>query len=148
MRVNKLVINWATQDEKTCLTIDYAGNNKIGPRQCRTQPNNPEKQVCNFNESRNYQVYNIFKSERVKSGNFEMDFYVKIDCVKSNTDSETIHVKQKLEYRNGTSNVQLSEQNAGTELYGWDNGNTKCIKQYDDKSIYRKSARPRFLSRR
>ena len=36
MWLNKLVINWATQDEKTCLTIDYAGNNKIGPRQCRT----------------------------------------------------------------------------------------------------------------
>ena len=54
-------------------------------------------------------------------------------------------MKQKLEYRNGTSNVQLSEQNTGTELYGQDNRNATFTKQYEDQSIYRKSARPRFL---
>ena len=59
MWLNRLFINVANQDEKTCLTIDCSGNSKNGPGRYRTQPGNPEKQVCYFNELRNYQVYNI-----------------------------------------------------------------------------------------
>ena len=129
MWLNRLFINLGNQDEKTCLTIDCSGNNKNGPGQYRNQANNPEKQVCYFNEPPNDQVYNIFISKRIKSGNFEKGIYFKIECVKSKVDSETFSAKQKLEYRNGTSNVQLLEQNTGTELYGLDNGNAKFIKQ-------------------
>ena len=32
---------------------------------------NPEKQFCYFNEPRNDQVYNVFISKIIKSGNFE-----------------------------------------------------------------------------
>ena len=87
-------------------------------------------------------------SERMKSRHFEKSIYFKTDCVKSKTDSETFSAKRKLEYRNGTRNVQFLKRNTGTELYGQDNGNEKFTKQYEDQSIYRKSARPRFLSRR
>ena len=118
--------------------IDCSGNNKNGPAQYRTRADTPKEQVCYFNESWNDQVYNIFISEQIKSGNFEKGIYFKIDCVKSKTDSETFSTKQELEYRNGTSNVQLSKGNAGTELYGRDNGNAKITKQYEDESIYRK----------
>ena len=128
MWLNRLFINLGNQDEKTCLTIDCSGNNKNGPGQYRNQANNPEKQVCYFNEPPNDQVYNIFISKRIKSGNFEKGIYFKIDCVKSKADSETFSAKQKLEYRNGTSNVQLLEPNTGTELYGLDNGNAKFTK--------------------
>ena len=111
MRLNRLFINLANQDEKTCLTTDCSGNNKNGPGRYRIQADNAEKQVCYFNEPQNDQVYNIFISERIKSGNFEKSTYFQIDCVKSKMDIETFSVKQKLEYRNGTSNVQLSERN-------------------------------------
>ena len=88
---------------------DCGGNNKNDPGRYRTQADNPEEQVCDFNEPRNDQVYNIFISERIKSKNFEKGIYFKIDRVKSKTDSETFSAKQKLECRNDTSNVQLSK---------------------------------------
>ena len=66
---------------------------------------------------------NIFISEQIKSGNFEKSIYFKTDCVKSKTDSETYSAKRKLEYRNGTRNVQFLKRNTGTELYEQDNGN-------------------------
>ena len=71
MWLNRLFINLANQDEKTCLTTCCSGNNKNGPGRHRTQADNPEKQVRYFNEPRNDQVYNIFISEQIKSGNFE-----------------------------------------------------------------------------
>ena len=88
MWLNRLFIDLANQDEKTCLSIDCSGNNKNGPGRYRTQTGNPEEQVCYFNEPRNDQVYNIFISKRIKSGNFEKGIYFKIDRVKSKTDSD------------------------------------------------------------
>ena len=83
MWLNRLFINLANQDEKTCLTIDCSGNNKNGPGRYRTQAGNPEKQVCYFIEPRNDQVYNIFISERIKSGNFEKGIIVKLIMLKA-----------------------------------------------------------------
>ena len=57
--------------------------------------------------------------------------------VKSKTASDTVGVKQKLEYRNGISDVELSERNAGIELYGWNNRNAKCTKQYEENQFTR-----------
>ena len=53
------------------LTIDCTNFKANGPGQYRTKTNSPEKQVCYFNETRSDQVYNIFISKRMKSGNFE-----------------------------------------------------------------------------
>ena len=100
MWINRLFIDLANRDERNCLTIDCSRINKTGLGRYRTRADNPEKQVCYFNEPRNDQVYNVFISERIKSGNFEKDIYFKIDWVKSKTDSKTFSAKQKLE-RNG-----------------------------------------------
>ena len=56
-----------------------------------------------------FTIFPISISEQIKSGNFEKGIYFKIDQVKSKTDSETFSAKQKLEYRNVTSYVQLSK---------------------------------------
>ena len=134
----------ANQDESNCLTIDCSGINKNRPVRYRTEADNPEKQVCHFNETWNDQVYLVFISKRVKSGNFEKGIYFKIDRVKSKTDSETFSAKQKLE-RNGSGNDQISEWDRGTELFGGGIGNGKDVKQFD-KPKSRLSAKPRFLS--
>ena len=68
-----------------------------------TEADNPEQPICCFNEPRNDQVYNVFISERIKSGNFEKGIYFKIDQVKSKTGNKTFSAKQKLE-RNGSGN--------------------------------------------
>ena len=75
MWINRLLIDLANRDERNCLTIDCSGINKNGPGRYGTKADNPEKQVCYFNEPRNDQVYNVFISERIKSGNSEKGIY-------------------------------------------------------------------------
>ena len=142
--INRLFIDLANRDERNCLTIDCSRINKNGPRRYRTKADNPEKQVCYFNEPWNDQVYNVFIGKRIKSGNFEKGIYFKIDQVKSKTDSETFSAKQKLE-RDGLGIYPLSERDRGTELFGGSIGNGKDVKQFD-KPKPRQSAKPRFLS--
>ena len=144
MWINKLFTDLASRDEQNCLTIDCSGANKNGLGRYGTKADNPEKQVCYFNEARNDQVYNVFISERIKSGNSEKSFYFKIDRVRSKANSETFSSKQKLE-RNGSGNERLSERDRGTELFEGGIGNGKDVKQFD-KPKPRQSARPRFLS--
>ena len=43
------------------LFIDCTNVNPNGLGRYRTKADNPEKQVCYFNETRSDQVYNIFK---------------------------------------------------------------------------------------
>ena len=125
--INRLFIDLANRDERNCLTTDCSGVNKNYPGRHRTKADNPEKQVCYFNETWNDQVYLVFISERIKSGNLEKGIYFKIDLVKSKTDSETFSAKQKLE-RNGSGNDQLSKQDRDTELFGGGIGNGKDVK--------------------
>ena len=146
MWINMFFIDLANRYERNCLTVDCSGIDKNGPGRYRTKADNPEKQVCYFNEPRNDQVYNVFISERIKSGDFEKGIYFKTDRVKSKTDSETFSAKQELE-RNGSGNDRLSERDRGTELFGGDIGNGKYVKQLD-KPKARQSAKPRFLSGR
>ena len=96
MWINKLFIDLANRDEGNCLTTDCRGINKNGPGRYRTKADNPEEQVYYFNQIRNDQVYLVFISERIKSGNFEKGIYFKIDRVESKTDSETFSAKQKI----------------------------------------------------
>ena len=147
--INRLFIDLANHDERNCLTVDCSGMNKNSPGRYRTKADNLEKQVCYFNEPRNDQVYNVFTSERIKSGNFEKDIYSKIDRVKSKTDSETFSAKQKLE-KNGSGNDRLLERDRNPitgDLSGGGIGNEKDAKQLR-KSRPRQSAKPRFRSGR
>ena len=83
MSINRLFIDLTNWDERNCLTIDCNGINKNGLGRYRIKADNPKKQVCFFNETRNDQVYLAFISKRIKSGNFEKGIYFKIDRVKS-----------------------------------------------------------------
>ena len=77
--IKRLFIDLVNRGQKDCLTIDCSGMNKNGLDRYRTKADNPEKQVCYFSEPRNDQIYNVFISERIKSGNFEKGIYFKID---------------------------------------------------------------------
>ena len=146
MWINRVFINLANQDERNCLTIDCSGINKNGPGRYRTKADNPEQQVCYFNEPRNDQSYNVFISERIKSGNFEKGIYFKIDRVKSKTDSRTFNTKQKLD-RNGTGYDRLSERDRSTDdLSAGDKRDAKSDLQLHPRTSSRWSAKPRFLS--
>ena len=127
MWINKLFIGLANRDERNCLIIDCSRINKNGPERYRTKTDNPEKQVCYFNGTRNDQVYLVFISERIKSGNFEKGIYFKIDRVNNAKQSSA---KQKLE-RNGSDNDRLSERDRGTELFGGGFGNEKDVNKFD-----------------
>ena len=61
MWLTRVFLDLASQDEQSCLTIDCTNVNPNGPGLYRTKADNPEKQVCYFNETRSDQVYNIFK---------------------------------------------------------------------------------------
>ena len=113
MWISRLFIDLANRDERNCLTTDCSGINNNGPGRYRTKADNPEKQVCYFNETRNDQVYVVFISQTIKSENFEKGIYFKIDRVKRKMDSETFSAKQKLE-RNGSDDDRLSERDRGT----------------------------------
>ena len=148
MWINSVFINLANQDERNCLTIDCSGINKNGRGSYRTKADNPEQQVCYFNETRNDQSYNVFINERIKSGNFEKGIYFKVDCVKSKRDSGTFSAKQKLD-RNGIGYDRLSERDRSTDdLSAGNKGNAKSDLQLQPRPSSRWSAKPRFLSER
>ena len=71
MWLTRVFPDLASQNERNCLTTDCSNVIPNGPGWYRTKADNPEKQVCYFNETRSDQVYNIFISKRMKSGNFE-----------------------------------------------------------------------------
>ena len=106
MWLTRIFFDLANQDERNYLTIDCSNVNKNGPGRYRTKTDNPDEQVCYFNEPRSDQLYNIFLSNRRKIGNFEKGIYFKIDCVQSKTDRETFTAKRTLE-KNSTSNDRL-----------------------------------------
>ena len=70
MLLTRVFLDLASQDEESCLTIDCTNVNPNGPGLYRAKADNPEKQVCYFNETRSDQVYNIFISKRIKGENF------------------------------------------------------------------------------
>ena len=44
----------------------------------RTRADNPDKQVCYFNKTRDDEFYNAFISERINSGSFDKRIYLQI----------------------------------------------------------------------
>ena len=86
MWLHRVFIDLASRDERNCLTIDCSGVNKNGSGRYRTKADNPDEQVYYFNEPRNDQVYNVFISQRIKTGNFEGGIYFKVDRVQSKAD--------------------------------------------------------------
>ena len=107
------------------MTIDCGYINKNGPGQYRSSAENPEKQVCYFNEPNDDVFYNTFISERTKGDKFDDGIYFKIEKVRGKTDKENFDAKRTLE--DGVSNARSSkflddsksEKNgAGAKIYG------------------------------
>ena len=71
----------ANTDERHCLTIDCSGVNKNSPDRYRTQSDDPEKQVCYFNNPCDNELYNAFISNRIKTEDFSSGIYFKVDRV-------------------------------------------------------------------
>ena len=82
MWLTRVFLDLANRDERSCLTIDCTIINKNGPSRYRTKADNPVEQLFYFNEPGSDQVYNIFISKRINSGNFEKGIYFKIDPVR------------------------------------------------------------------
>ena len=149
MWLTRVFLGLANRDERSCLTINFTTFNKNGPSRYRTKADNPVEQLCYFNEPGSDQVYNIFISKRINSGNFEKGIYFKIDRVQSKTDRETFNARKTLE-KNDSDNERLSKRNRestndSTDRDGREIGSTKISKYLLPA---RESARPRFLSGR
>ena len=101
--INKLFIELANDNEKTCFIIDCSGVNKNGPGRFRTEANNPEKQVCYFNMQNNDQMFNDFIANKINQQDSEKGIYLQIDRVKSKTIEEKLEVNTLLR-QNGATN--------------------------------------------
>ena len=94
MWLNRVITDLANTDEKHCLTNGCSDVNKNGPGRYRTKADDPGKQVCYFNKPRDDELYNIFISNRIKTGIFRNGIYFKIERVQSK--HETIDAEKTL----------------------------------------------------
>ena len=145
--LNRVFTDLANSHEKHCLTNEWGYINKNGPGRYRSSAENPEKQVCYFNKPNDDVFYNTFISEQIKGEKYDEEIYFQIEKVRGKTDKENFDAKKTLE--DGASNVGSNEVftdaksehvNAGTKRHG---DSFEHLYQRN-----RKSARPKFLSRR
>ena len=148
MWLNCVFVDLANENKRNCLTIDCDNVNKNGLGRFHLNASNPEKQVCYFGENRNDQIYKIFISERIKSGEFAKGIYFKIIRVQSKTDKETFDATKTLErygsgilrsHKRGRDESQLGNEVAGEVRH------SKSFRFFPTSW---ESAKPRFLSRR
>ena len=64
--ITKLLIPFANNEEKTCLTLDCAGFNPNGPGRSRTGAEDPNSQTCFFSKADEDHMFNVFVSKRIK----------------------------------------------------------------------------------
>ena len=134
--------------ERHCFRIDYSGVNKNSHGRYRTQADNPEKQVCYFNKPHDDKLYNVFISKRIKTENFSNSIYFKIDRVQGKY--ETFDAEKTLKQDSAHDRFSKFDTDPEPDF----NGRVRVRKQgYEETFEHsngrtRKSARPRFLSRR
>ena len=149
MWLHRVFNDLANTNKRHCLTIDWSGVNKNRPGRYRTQADNPEKQVCYFNKTRDDEFYNVFISERINSGSFDKGIYFQITRVRDN--NERFDAGKTLE-EDGATDDRLSKTEFDTELELVERGirkwEAKELSKPDESRISRsrKPARPRFLS--
>ena len=95
--LNRVFTDLANSHEKHCLTIDCGYTNKNGPGRYRSSADNPEKQVCYFNNPDDDVFYNTFISERIEAKKFDDGICFKIEKVRGKTDKENFDAKRTLE---------------------------------------------------
>ena len=112
MWLQRVFTDLANTNKRHCLTIDCSGVNKNGPGRYRTQADNPDKQVCYFNKTRDDEFYNVFISERINSGSFDKGIYFQITRVRDN--NETFDAEKTLE-EDGATDDRLSKTDFDSE---------------------------------
>ena len=145
--LNSVFTDLANSGEKHCLTIDCSTENTNGPGQYRTSADNTDQQVCYFNKLQDDIFYNVFISKQIKAEHFDQGIYFKIEKVRGKTQKESFDAKKILE--DGTSDDRLSKMFRVSKQPAQRGG----AKRHADSDEYffrraRKSARPKFLSRR
>ena len=95
--LNRVFTDLANSHEKHCLTIDCGYTNENGPGRYRSSADNPEKQVCYFNNPDDDVFYNTFISERIEAKKFDDGICFKIEKVRGKTDKENFDAKRTLE---------------------------------------------------
>ena len=94
MWLNRVFTDLANSGEKHCLTIDCSNINKNGPGWYRTLADNPDQLVCYFNKSHDDQLYNVFISKQIKTGNLDQGICFKIDKVRCKSENESFDAKK------------------------------------------------------
>ena len=112
MWLQRVSTDLANTNKRHCLTIDCSGVNKNGPGRYRTQADNPDKQVCYFNKTRDDEFYNVFISERINSRSFDKGIYFQITRVRDN--NETFDEEKTLE-KDGATDFRLSKTDFDSE---------------------------------
>ena len=149
MWLNRVFSDLAKTDEQHCLITDSSGVNKNDPGRYRTQADDPEKQIWHFNKPCNDELYKVFISHRIKTENFSNCIYFKIDLGQGK--DETFDAEKTLK-EDGAHYIFSKYRDKDTEPEF--NGRGRVRKRGFEETFEhsngraRKSARPRFLSRR
>ena len=112
MWLHRVFTDLGNTNKRVCLTIDCSGVNKNGPGRYRTQVDNPDKQVCYFNKTRDDKFYNVFISERIDSISFDKGIYFQITQVRDN--NETFDAEKTLE-EDGATDDRISKTEFDSE---------------------------------
>ena len=122
--------------------------NGNGPDRYRTQADDPEKQVCYFNKPYDDELYNVFISNRIKAKNFRYGICFKIDRVQGK--DEIFDAEKTL--KQDSTHDRFSKFDTEPELEFNGRGRVRkrgCVEIFEHSiGRTRKSARPRFLSKR
>ena len=149
MWLHRVFTNLANTNKRNCLATDSSAENKNGPSRYRTQADNPDKQVCYFNKTRDDDFYNVFIIEKINSGSFDRGICFQITQVRDN--NETFDAEKTLAEDCTTDDrPPKTEFDTEPELVGRDirKRGAKELSRSDEPRIScsRKSGRPRFLS--
>ena len=148
MWLYRVFTDLANTNKRHCLTTDCSGVNKNRPGRYRTQADNPDKQVCYFNKTRDDEFY-VLISERINSGCFDKGIYFQITWVRDNNEAFGAE-KTLAEDCTTDDKLPKTEFDTEPELVGRDirkRGAKELSRSGESRiSCYRKSARPRFFS--
>ena len=164
--ISRLFIELANKHYKVCLTIDCSNVNKDGPSKFRTKADNPDTQICYFNDTKDEQVYNQFISKRIKADNLSDTHLFEIIEIVSKFDKNiSFNASNKLKqleddaetnrtsktYFDGTRKRQKPFNGFRPDIY--DESSEQSNSEQNESaitnnSILRKRAKPGYLLRR
>ena len=120
------------------------------PGRYRTQAGDPEKQVYYFNKPLGNELYNVFRSNRLKTENFSNNIYSKVDRVQGK--DQTFDAEKTL--KQDDAHDRFSKFDTDSEQPEFNGrGRKRENEEISEQSVGRNRinselARPRFLSGR